>query len=188
MLTLGIIIFFFTLFVTIVLIIFHYFFEDPSPYIFTSSWKISSKSITYCLSYFDFRHIFDPCDLDLWRLSVIIELVRARIFLHHPTKWRQNRSVTFWDILITRAWQTNRQTDRQTNRQTDKQTDKLSENNTSYHFVMEVKKIKNVSLPYLVRNEYIVHKSLWTVFTLDVITRCTEDKMTKIWWRSRLLS
>ena len=99
---------------TIVLIIFHYFFEDPSPYIFTSSWKISSKSITYCLSYFDFRHIFDPCDLDLWRLSVIIELVRARIFLHHPTKWRQNRSITFWDILITRAWQTNGWTDRQT--------------------------------------------------------------------------
>ena len=114
-----------TPFVTIVLLNFRFYFEVPCPYNFTSSWQISSKLVPIYFTYCEFRRIFYPCDLDLWHLSLIIELVRALIFLHHPTKWHQNRSITFWDILITRSVtnkQTNRQTDRQTNRQTDRQT------------------------------------------------------------------
>ena len=104
-----------TLFVIIVLMDFSHNFEDPIPYDFTSSCQILSKSVPKFLSYLDFSPFFHCCDLDHWRLSVIIKLIRAPIFLHHPTKWRQNRSITFWDILFTRS-----ATDRQTDKRTDK--------------------------------------------------------------------
>ena len=56
---------FFTLFVTIILINFRYHFEVLSPYNFSYSCQISSKSAPNFFNYLRFCHIFYPCDLDL---------------------------------------------------------------------------------------------------------------------------
>ena len=61
--------------------------------------------------YVDFNHSFGRGMLFYQPINLIFERNRAIIIIHHPAKFHENRSRTFWD---NRTTHTHRQTDRQT--------------------------------------------------------------------------